>query len=160
MLIIEVIQTGGSVCVETRSATTNTYAAVYAENYGTGPAADFRNMIRITDGTQGAGKVLTSDVSGYSSWQTPAAGPWQESDDNIYYNAGYVGIGTPTINYPLSIENSSNTCYIKLKDKYATGGMRVGAINGELALINDNVNKNIKFSINFGSGYFQLINWM
>lgn len=30
--------------------------------------------IRIVDGTQGAGKVLTSDASGYASWQTAAAG--------------------------------------------------------------------------------------
>jgi hypothetical protein len=30
--------------------------------------------IRIADGTQGAGKVLTSDASGNGSWQTPAAG--------------------------------------------------------------------------------------
>lgn len=30
--------------------------------------------LQLTDGTQGAGKVLTSDASGRSSWQTPSTG--------------------------------------------------------------------------------------
>ncbi|MDO7851773.1 hypothetical protein [Hymenobacter convexus] len=33
----------------------------------------FGSAIRIVDGTQGAGKVLTSDGSGYGTWQTPTA---------------------------------------------------------------------------------------
>lgn len=45
------------------------YATIFAQNQGTGPAADFRNKIRIADGTEGAGKLLTSDANGYSSWQ-------------------------------------------------------------------------------------------
>ena len=35
---------------------------------------DVRGGIKIVDGTQGAGKVLTSDGAGNASWQTPAAG--------------------------------------------------------------------------------------
>ncbi len=134
-----------------------TYAAIYAINDGTGPAAEFRSKIKILDGTQGAGKVLTSDAGGFASWQTPAANPWQKTGDDVFYTAGYVGIGTTTIEHPLSIENASNTCYIKLKDNQGTGGMRMGAYTGELAFINDNVNKNIRFSINSGSGYFQVM---
>lgn len=32
------------------------------------------NTVQITDGTQGAGKVFTSDASGNGSWQTPSGG--------------------------------------------------------------------------------------
>lgn len=45
------------------------YATIFAQNLGTGPAAEFRNSIRVYDGTQGTGKVLTSDAGGYSSWK-------------------------------------------------------------------------------------------
>ena len=45
------------------------YASIFAQNLGTGPAADFRNYIRIIDGTQGASKVLTSDVNGTAMWK-------------------------------------------------------------------------------------------
>ncbi len=40
------------------------------------PAArlDVAGNVKIADGTQGAGKVLTSDVNGLASWQTPASG--------------------------------------------------------------------------------------
>lgn len=134
-----------------------TYASIFAINEGTGPAAEFRSKIKILDGTQGAGKVLTSDAGGFASWQTPAANPWQKTGDNIFYTAGYVGIGTTATEYPLSIENASNTCYIKLKDNQGTGGARIGLFNGEMTFFNDNVNENFRFSINSGSGYFQVM---
>ena len=35
---------------------------------------DIAGNIKIADGTQGAGKVLTSDANGLASWQTPAGG--------------------------------------------------------------------------------------
>jgi hypothetical protein len=66
--------------------------------------------IKIVDGTQGAGKVLTSNSSGLASWQTPTtytAGTglslsgstinsvWTASGNNIYNNnSANVGIGT------------------------------------------------------------------
>jgi trimeric autotransporter adhesin len=37
-------------------------------------AGYFNGKVGIVDGTQGAGKVLTSDAAGKASWQTPAAG--------------------------------------------------------------------------------------
>ena len=38
--------------------------------YSTGGATNY--AIRLRDGTEGNGKVLTSDASGYASWQTPS----------------------------------------------------------------------------------------
>ncbi|MCH8153141.1 MAG: hypothetical protein IH830_12320 [Planctomycetes bacterium] len=48
-------------------------------NVGIGTTApteklDVAGSVRITDGTQGEGKVLTSDASGVGTWQTPAGG--------------------------------------------------------------------------------------
>jgi len=46
------------------------YGTIFAQNQGSGPAADFRSKIRIMDGTQGDGKILTSDANGMASWQS------------------------------------------------------------------------------------------
>lgn len=71
------------------AATNNStsYPTFRAENQGVGLAASFYNAggtvaafynnLLIQDGTQGLGKVLTSDANGYTSWQTPLAGPWE-----------------------------------------------------------------------------------
>lgn len=61
---------------------------VDAVNVGIGmtaPAAklDILGNIKITDGSQGAGKVLTSDASGVASWQTPVGGGNMISTNNL-----------------------------------------------------------------------------
>jgi hypothetical protein len=109
--------------------------------------------------TMGAtsGQVLTFNGSAWAPLSF-AANPWQTSANNLYYSAGYVGIGTSSaIDHPLTIENSSNTCYIKLKDNQGAGGIRIGAYIGELAFINDNANKNIRFVTYTGSALKQML---
>ena len=91
------------------------YATIFGQNLGSGPAADFRNRIRIVDGSQGDGKVLTSDPNGYTSWQAPAASLWQKSGDHIYYNTGNVGIGTTNPSYDLDIRDPVDHSLINLK---------------------------------------------
>lgn len=57
------------------------------------------NKIIYTDGTQGAGKVLTSDANGVASWQTAGAGgssQWTTAGSDIHYTTGNVGVGTST----------------------------------------------------------------
>lgn len=55
---------------------------------------------KIVDGTQGAGKVLTSDANGLASWQSlPVASPsqWTTNGSTIYYPTGKVLIGDPNL---------------------------------------------------------------
>jgi len=63
--------------------------------------ADFFVQMRIQDGSEGANKVLTSDASGFATWQTPsaAAGFWDGSAGSVYLTTpgDNVGIGvTPS----------------------------------------------------------------
>lgn len=55
---------------------------------------------KIVDGTQGAGKVLTSDANGLASWQAlPVVTPsqWTTNGSTIYYPNGKVLIGDPNL---------------------------------------------------------------
>ncbi|MFO7616759.1 MAG: hypothetical protein R6V75_05875, partial [Bacteroidales bacterium] len=155
---------GGSNIAIAAENSNSSYATIYAKNEAStgfaaqfennsGPVARFGRNLVISDGTQGDGKVLTSDANGLTSWQSPSTSPWQTSDSNVYYDNGWVGIGTSTITTPLSIANSSNTCYIHLKDNQGSDGMRMGAYVGGLALVNDNLDKNISFVAKNSSGW-------
>lgn len=89
--------------------------AVFDGNVGIGTASpgtklEVAGQIKITGGSPGSGKVLTSDASGLASWQTPAAGgvggsgtanylaKWTAGttlgNSQIYDNGTNVGIGT------------------------------------------------------------------
>ena len=58
---------------------------------------DIVGNIKIADGTQGAGKILTSDANGLASWSASAVSPFTISDNDIYNNnTGNIGIGTTT----------------------------------------------------------------
>ena len=72
---------------------------------------EINGKIKITDGNQGAGKVLTSDASGEAKWETPAttANNWTTSGIDIYNNnTGNVGIGTSTPLGKFSVEGIGN----------------------------------------------------
>jgi hypothetical protein len=66
------------------------------------------NKIIYTDGTQGAGKVLTSDANGVASWQAIAGGnsQWTTAGNDIHYTTGNVGIGTSTPDAKLHVAGS------------------------------------------------------
>jgi len=85
---------------------------------------DITGSIKITDGTQGANKILTSDANGLASWQTFSITPGgsntqvQFNDNgsfggaNIYYDKvhNYVGIGvTPSHRLDVSGDVNSTT---------------------------------------------------
>lgn len=78
----------------------------------TSPAAklDVNGTFKLTDGTQGAGKILTSDANGIASWQSPAetVSSWTKLNNNIYNNnAGNVGIGTTAPGFPLNFATAT-----------------------------------------------------
>ncbi len=69
---------------------------------------DIAGKLRLADGTQGAGKVLTSDANGLTSWLTPASNPWTISGNNLYnINTGNIGIGMTTPAYKLDVSADS-----------------------------------------------------
>jgi len=47
--------------------------ALYTQNNGGGITARLNGTVQITDGTQGANKIFTSDATGIGSWQSPSA---------------------------------------------------------------------------------------
>jgi hypothetical protein len=81
-------------------------------------ATAITGQMQITSGNPGAGKVLTSDAGGNTTWQTPASGggsggssQFTTGGSNIYYNnsSGSVGIGTTNpSNGELTVYGRSN----------------------------------------------------
>ncbi len=69
------------------------YPAMLIEtNSGATTALEMTAAIKITDGTQGAGKVLTSDANGKASWQTLSGGGGGGTLD-ASYDFGGLGAG-------------------------------------------------------------------
>ncbi len=83
------------------------------------PAAklDVAGNIKITDGTQGGGKVLTSDANGLATWATPSYTQWTTSASNIYFNTGNIGIGNIAPSAKLDVTGN-----IKITDGTQGGG--------------------------------------
>jgi hypothetical protein len=71
-----------------------------------GTKLEVAGQIKITGGSPGAGKVLTSDASGLASWTTAASSQWTTTGSNIYFSTGNVGIGTPSPNAALQLGNA------------------------------------------------------
>ena len=130
------------------------------ENYDVGLAAQFKNKIQIADGTQGDGKVLTSDADGITSWQAPAAGGgsslWTESGSDVYRASGNVGIGTLNPSYSLDIYNSSGDVGLQLNSAQSTYIVLNRGV-GEYAGINFKTDGDYKFRVGLLSdNYFSI----
>ena len=130
------------------------------ENYDVGLAAQFKSKIQIADGTQGAGKVLTSDADGVASWQAPAAGGgsslWTESGSDVYRASGNVGIGTSNPSYNLDIYNSSGDVGLQLNSAQSTYIVLNRGV-GEYAGINFKTDGDYKFRVGLLSdSYFSI----
>lgn len=68
---------------------------------------DVAGQVKISGGTPGLGKVLTSDAAGLATWQTLATGGgstlWTESGSNVYRTSGNIGIGTSNPSVKLDV---------------------------------------------------------
>ena len=73
-----------------------------------GTKLEVAGQVKITGGTPGTGKVLTSDAAGLASWQAPELSPWLKNGSNLYYNNGNVAIGMTFPRYDLTIYNDNN----------------------------------------------------
>lgn len=103
------------------------------------------------------GQMLSRGPNGLL-WANFQSSQWVNSASNIYFNSGWVGIGTNSINHPLTINNANNTCYLHLKDNQGPNGMRMGAYMGGMAFVSDNLDKDITFKVNATSGgYTELL---
>lgn len=101
-LVITNQENGSIVFASGASPQTDTVKAVITSsgNVGIGTAApgaklEVAGQVKITDGTQGSNKVLTSDANGLASWQAISSSQWTNGTNNaISYSLGSVGIGT------------------------------------------------------------------
>jgi hypothetical protein len=95
---------------------------------------EVNGTVKISGGTPGAGKVLTSDANGLASWQTPGAtaSGWTISSTNMFpTNLSYnVGIGTVSPTNKLSIQGNANI----------NGVLTVGEITNNGKVLSNNVN--------------------
>lgn len=63
------------------------------------------NLFQIANGTQGFGKVLTSDANGFASWQEPpGTSQWTTVTGGINYGGGNVGIGVVSPTAKLDVQ--------------------------------------------------------
>jgi len=117
------------------------YSTLYAANHGGGAAGTFMGSLYIVDGTQGAGKVLTSNANGFASWQPVSInaplllsgthtevikgthtngnhGAVGTSSEGVYgrHNSGCYGmVGTTSGMYAM---HSNGNCYGHMGDSY------------------------------------------
>ncbi|MBD3236821.1 MAG: hypothetical protein GF330_08965 [Candidatus Eisenbacteria bacterium] len=118
--------TGNAVGVYGRSYSDDGYAGYFwGPGYFNGALGigvpDPREMLEVDgtavvtgfklDASPQDGYVLTSDGFGNGTWQAPAAsaGYWEDgAGSEIYYDAGYVGVGTNDPESPLHVEGASS----------------------------------------------------
>jgi len=95
----------------------NNAMAIMGGNVGIGTVAPSEELhvvgsVKIVDGSQGSGKVLTSDAAGVGTWTTPAGGGgsgWTDDGVNVRLDtiSDKVGIGTTSPSAKLDVEVSS-----------------------------------------------------
>ncbi len=92
-----------------------------------GARLEVNGKVKITDGTQGNGKVLTSDANGLASWATPSGGlPGGSSNqtlrhdgsgwiasNNIFNNGTNVGISTTNPGATLDVNGTAQAYRLK-----------------------------------------------
>ena len=125
---------------------------------------EVNGQIKMTDGTHGAGKVLTSDANGLATWTTPGSGSsnladgtavgnttyWNGTDwvetSNLFSNGTNVGIGTTTPTTQLDIMGTTES---RSRFRYGTEttGLTIGNWANEAYIYNE-LNTDLVFGTN------------
>jgi hypothetical protein len=119
----------------------------------TAPSAklEVAGQVKITGGNPGSGKILTSDGTGLASWATPSV-TWLKNGGDIYYNSGYVAIGTTFPRYRLTIYDDSDSWigfYNSTSGTTGTDGFTIGtSAAGSAVWIWNCENSNMHFGTN------------
>ncbi|PCH98704.1 MAG: hypothetical protein COB85_01050, partial [Bacteroidetes bacterium] len=128
---------------------------------GTGsPTAklDVRGTIKIVDGSQGAGKVLTSDANGLASWVTVAAG---STDWTTTGNAGTTNgtnfIGTTDAQDLDFRTNNVIRTRITQKGQIEVLNTGLSVFLGEQAGENDDLTNNVNVFVGYQAGFSNTI---
>ncbi|MEO7923947.1 MAG: hypothetical protein ABIR30_09725, partial [Chitinophagaceae bacterium] len=112
---------GGLFLSQTASTGNNFGLIARASGGATNTAALFQGTVQVLDGTQGAGKVFTSDAGGRGSWQ-----------DLITPN---VGIGLQTLTGPVALPNSTTVPITQWTTiTHETGGANYTPVNGRYTI--------------------------
>jgi hypothetical protein len=102
-----------------------------------GAKLDVAGTVKITDGTQGAGKVLTSDANGLATWATPAAAP--------YYHFTGTAFGQ-TMSFPVGDWGAMLTVAMRencIDSKTATGTIYYDVVTNTVSMISGSANPSI-----------------
>lgn len=112
-------------------------SSYFAGNMGLGIAPSNARLqvngsFKLVDGTQGAGKILTSDANGLATWSAaPAASQWSGSGNNIFFNNGHVGLGTSSPAAKLHLYGTNPSLFIDGDQVSYYGGIRIKTMAGD-----------------------------
>ena len=90
-------------------------------------------QVRIQDGSQGAGKVLTSDANGVTSWQTPSAGTETDPEVSMAVNNCIPKWNGTALTDGLITDNGTNVGIGNMSPAYK---LTIGGGNGVFAVDN------------------------
>lgn len=127
-----------------------------------GSKLEVAGQLKITGGSPGAGKVLTSDATGLASWATPVApaSMWTANGNHIYNNnSGFVGVGTNTPGHSLHVHHNGEgglfDASIQLTNNWsgntANDGLRIRIVNESTVSILNRENGDISIGTNSGA---------
>jgi len=86
---------------------------------------------KLTSGTLGSGKVLTSDSSGIGTWQSPSPNYWTSSTTGWINNTNTFGIGIGVTSPSAYVHiKAGNTTYAPLK--FTSGGLLAAPADGAI----------------------------